>query len=156
TNGALVYSPSTTATQGMTISDNPATHRYTFSNSHEGITLVGNFISPSGSGTSTVSFGDGNISSITVNMSNQDAFVNIEQTLASAPLTVNLGSGTDFVEIGSGAHNLNNIQGSITIHFGLGTDTVDVHDELNSGNQTFTMTDSSVTRSGSALITYGH
>src|SRR5262249_54572688 len=36
TNGALAYSPSTTLAQGMRVSDNPATHRYTFYNTAEG------------------------------------------------------------------------------------------------------------------------
>src|SRR5262249_52633622 len=66
--------------------------------------------------------------------------VNIQQTLASAPLTVNLRTGGGQVEFGSSAHNLNVIQGAVTINSGLGTDTVNVHDEANPGNQTFTMT----------------
>jgi hypothetical protein len=156
-NGALVYVPSTTLAQAMNISDDPATQRYTFYDTAEGITLGGNFISPSGSGTNTVSFGDGNISSITVYMSNTAFFaLNIEQTLASAPLTVNMGTGDDTVRVSPFAQNLDNIQGAISVHYGTGTDTVDVHDQANSADQTFTMTDSSVSRTGSALISYGY
>jgi hypothetical protein len=155
-NGGLVYVPSTTLAQGMSISDNSATHRYTFSNNAEGITLVGSFVNPSGSGTQTVSFGDGNINSITVNMSTVDFFnLNIEQTLGSAPLTVNMGTGDNTVQISPTAHNLDNILGAVTVHDGSGPDTVEIYDQAKSTPQNYTMAASSVTRPGSAVVTYG-
>src|SRR5262249_14258462 len=72
TNGALVYSPNTFVANSLSMSHNLATHRYTFVDTAEDITLVGTFSSPSGDFTHTVSFGDGNINSITVNMFNQN------------------------------------------------------------------------------------
>ena len=82
-NNALLYAPSGSAANTLTVTDNQSTHRYTFSNVAENITLTGSFISPSGSGTHTVSFGDGNIHFTTVNMSSPYFTVNIEQTLAA-------------------------------------------------------------------------
>jgi hypothetical protein len=152
TNGALVYLPSTGSLHDLTISD--ATHRYTFVDTAENITLVGSFISPSGNGTHAVSFGDGNISSIALNTGNQDFHVNVEQTLAIAPLTVNLGSGFDQVFVSPTARNLNSIQGAITIHGGLGTDYLTVNDQSNAAAQTFSIGAGSLSRSGAAAITY--
>jgi hypothetical protein len=153
--GALVYAPSTSLANTLSISHDPIMPRYTFVDTAENITLLGSFISPSGGGTHTVSFGDSNITSIAINTSNQNFTVNIEQTLASAPLTVNLGSGTDTVNVSPGAHNLINIQGAVTIHYGTGTDRVNVNDQAYSATQTYIMTASSVSRPGAALITYG-
>src|SRR5262245_53098498 len=135
--GALVYTPSTSAGNILSIYDNATTHRYTFVDSNEYITLVGSFISPAGGGTHTVSFGDGNISSIVVNTGNQDFTVEINQTLASAPVTVNLGNGNDNVAVSPATANLNGIQGAITVHTGGGTDTLTVDDEFNTDAQTY-------------------
>jgi hypothetical protein len=154
TGSALVYAPSTFVNNALTISDNPATHRYTFIDTAEDITLVGNFSGPSGDFTHTVSFGDGNISFITVNMFNQDFTVGIEQTLANVPVTVNLGNGNDTVDVSPSARNLNNIQGTIAVHGGLGNDSVYVYDQSNAAAQTFSMVAGSVSRSGAAAIMY--
>jgi acrosin len=155
-NGALTYTPSTSFANSLSISDDSATHRYTFVDTAENISLVGNFLNPSGNFSHSVSFGDGNITSIAVNTFNQDFTVNIEQTLAFVPVTVYLGNGTDTVSVSPVAHNLTNIQGAINVHLGLGTDSLNVDDQSSSGSQTFTMDSSSVRRSGSATITYGN
>jgi hypothetical protein len=153
--GALIYAPSSGFNNTLTISDNPATHRYTFVDATENIALGGSFISPSGNHTHTASFGDGNIGSITVNMFNQEFVVNIENTLVSVPLTVNLGNGADTVDVSPTAHNLNNIGGLITVHTGLGTDSLNVFDQSNGANQDFTLAATSVARFGAAPITFG-
>src|SRR5262249_46211126 len=113
------------------------------------------FISPAGGGTHTVRFGDGNISSIVVNTGNQDFTVEINQTLASAPVTVNLGNGKDNVAVSPATANLNGIQGAITGHTGGGTDTLTVDDEFNTDAQTYILGPSLLSRSGAAPITYG-
>jgi hypothetical protein len=153
--GALVYVPSTSANNTLTISDNPATHRYTFVDTAEVITLVGSFTNPSGNLTHTVSFGDGNIISIAVNMGNQSFNVNIEQTLAGAPVTVNMGAGTDTVNVSPVAHNLDNIRGPITLHAGVGIDSLNVYDNSNPHDQAYTLDAGAVSRSFAGTITYG-
>jgi len=44
TNGALVYTPSTTVSSALTISADPATHHYTLVDTAEDITLVGSLV----------------------------------------------------------------------------------------------------------------
>ena len=153
--GALVYAPSTNTANTVTIYDNAATHRYTFIDEAEYVTLVGIFTNPSGEGTHTVSFGDGSISSIAVNTSNQNFIVEINQTLATAPVTVNLGSGNDTVAVSPTAKNLDNIQGAITVYSGAGTAALTVEDESNTAGQSYTLGPGSVSRSGAAPILYG-
>jgi len=87
----LVYKPSTGATNTLTILDNPATHRFTFVDAAEAVTLVGNFINPAGNGTHTVGFGDGNTCGAVVDVSDQNFTVNVEQTVSGKSIGVNLG-----------------------------------------------------------------
>src|SRR5262249_40915658 len=141
TNGALAYAPDFgVVNTALTLSHNAATHRYTFVDTAEVIVLLGNFISPTGNLSHTVSFGDGNISSIAVNLvGNHSNTVNIEQTLAAAPVTVHLGNGHDTVNVSPSAQNLNTIQGAIAIHGGLGNDRLNVYDNSNGAAQTFSL-----------------
>jgi hypothetical protein len=154
TNGALVYAPTTSIANTVTMSHSAATHRYTFVDTTEAISLLGGFISPSGDDTHTVSFGDGNITSIAVNTGNQDFHVNIEQTLAVAPVTVNLGNGTDVVNISPSASDLGSIQGAIAIHGAQGTAGLGVFDAAIANDENFSIGAGSLTRSGAAPITY--
>jgi hypothetical protein len=160
TNGSLVYRPSTSVANSLTMYHNAATHRYTFLDAAENITLTGNFINPLGNGNYTVSFGDGNIHFITVNMPNQNFTVNIEQTLANAPVTVNELNVNNVVNISPIAKNLNNIQGTVYVYGGqVGTiHSINVYDSSNTAAQTFSMSTSNyvgyVSRSGAATISY--
>jgi hypothetical protein len=153
-NGNVVYAPATNNNNTLSISENPNTQRYTIVDTNENITLQGNFINPSGNGTHTVSFWYGNISWFTVNMANQNFTVNIEQTLSGVPVYVNLGNGTDAVNVSPAAKNLDNIQGAINVHPGTGIDSLYVYDQSNPNGRTFSLGASSLSRSGSAAITY--
>ncbi len=99
-------------------------------------------------------FEPGQISSIVVNTQTGNDTVNVERTLAGIPVTVNLGGGTDIVNVSASARNLGNIQGAVTIHDGAGVDTLNVDDQANAAGATYTMTAGIVQRSGSALINY--
>jgi hypothetical protein len=156
-NGNVVYAPATSVANALSLSYNAATQRYTVVDTNENITLTnsGAFINPSGNGTHTVSFWYGNISWFTVNMGNQNFTVNIEQTVSGRPVYVNLGGGTDAVNISPAAHNLDNIQGAINVQGGIGIDSLNVYDQSNAAAQTFSLGASSLSRSGSAAITYG-
>jgi hypothetical protein len=125
----------------VTLSHNSATRRYTFVDTAETITLVGSFISPSGNGTHTVSFGDGNIPAIEVNGGDQNFTVNIEDTVASAPVAINLGHGNDTVNVSPTAHNLDNIQGAIDIYGPISAPfnvALKIYDQSNGAAHTFT------------------
>jgi hypothetical protein len=155
-HGDLVYTPTFwNGQRSLNLSHSSATHRYTILDTAENITLAGSFISPSGSGTHTVSFGDGNITSLVVKTLDHDFTVNIEQTVASAPVEVDLGRGNEVVNISPAAHNLNNIQGAIYIYYvdpqftGDVNGSVNIYDQANTAAHTFTLdVDGNVSRSG--------
>jgi hypothetical protein len=153
-NGNVVYAPATSVNNSLSISENPATQYYTVVDTNENITLQGPFINPSGNGTHTVSFWYGNIGWFTVNMGNQNFTVNIEQTLGGIPVYVNLGNGTDAVNVSPAAHNLDHIQGAINVQAGAGSDSLNVYDQSNAAAHTFSLGTGSLSRSGAAPITY--
>jgi hypothetical protein len=88
------------------------------------------------------------------------ATVNVESTPANVPVTIDLGSGTQVVNISPTARNLGSIQGNVTVIGGVGYDTLNVDDQANSSAVTYTLNvgpsfnGSSVTRPGSAAIIY--
>jgi hypothetical protein len=153
--GALVYSPSTTNANTLRISFDQVTQRYTIVDAAEGITLIGNFINPSGDYTHTVGFGGGNVNSVTVDMFDQDFTVNLEQTQAGVLTTVNLGNGNDTVNVSPTDENLDDIKGPISIQSGLGTDVLNVLDQSNTTDQAYGMGPASIIRTGCASINYG-
>jgi hypothetical protein len=89
----------------------------------------------------------------TINTGNGNDTVNVEAT--EGPLTVNLGSGTDWVNVSPAANNLDNIQGNVTVHGGTGFDTLQVFDDHHPTGRTYTVTASTITRGGAAVITFG-
>ncbi len=80
-------------------------------------------------------------------------FVNI--LAATRPLTVFLGRRGAEVNVSSTAHNLNTIQGNVTINTSTGSGVINVDDQANtSSGLTYTLTANSVTRTGAALISF--
>jgi hypothetical protein len=96
------------------------------------------------------------LTGITVNATPGDDFVQIDDTVAGTPVTVNLGNGTDIVDIGLADLDLDTIQGPVTVHGGTGSDTLLLRDDYHAGNPTYTITGSSVSRPGSAVISYNN
>src|SRR5262249_8943584 len=96
------------------------------------------------------------LTGITVNAGPGDDFIQIDGTAAGTLVTINLGNGTDQVEIARGGCNLGTIQGPVTVHGGSGTDTLVLEDEYNAASTSYTITGSSVSRPGSAVISYDH
>jgi hypothetical protein len=96
----------------------------------------------------------GSFSSVTVNTRNASDTVNVESTPAGVPLTVNLGSGTDAVNISPTAALLTTVQGDVTVHGGAGIDTLNVYDTANLGGNNYWLTSSSVTRTFAHKVTY--
>jgi hypothetical protein len=89
----------------------------------------------------------------TLNTRNGNDTVNVEAT--KGPLTVNEGSGAVTVNVSPSAHNLNTIQGTVTISGGSGTDTLVLNDASSTANQTYTLTAMSASRTGAADINFG-
>jgi hypothetical protein len=95
------------------------------------------------------------LTGITVNEANGNDTVNIENSAAGVPITVNQGSGTDTINVTPTSRFLDNIQGNLTLNGGLGVDTLNVFDQSDTFPDTYTLTAGSVTRTASALISYG-
>jgi Ca2+-binding RTX toxin-like protein len=84
---------------------------------------------------------------------------NVESTTNFTPVTLLGGNGADRFNISPAARNLNNIRGSVAINFDDGVfaneDVLSINDQNNAAPATYTLTDSQVTRPGSAAIRYG-
>ncbi len=79
--------------------------------------------------------------------------INIESTLNAAPVTIHDSLGHDIISISPNAESLGNIRGRVDIQ-GTGADTLFINDQHNTAASTYTVTDGSVSRNDSAMITY--
>jgi hypothetical protein len=95
----------------------------------------------------------GQISCIVVNTLTGTDTVNIERTLAGVPVTVDLGSGTDTVNISPAAHNLSNIGGAVNVNGGAGTVNLTINDQNSRTRQTYTVNNHTFSRPGSGVVT---
>jgi hypothetical protein len=102
----------------------------------------------------TASFTPGTVTSVDIMTSGSNNTVNIEATAHNVPVNIDLESGTGTVNISPTAKNLGNIQGIVTVTGGNSADVLNINDQNNSAASTYSLTSSSVTRSGSAAITY--
>ncbi len=78
----------------------------------------------------------------------------IESTSAYTPVTVSGGAGNDTFNISPTARDLDNIQGKIAVEGGNGTNALNVFDSNNPNAVTYSVTSSTVTRTGAAPISY--
>ena len=78
----------------------------------------------------------------------------IESTSAYTPVTVTGGAGNDTFNISPTARDLDNIQGNISVGGGGGTNALNVFDSDNPNAVTYSVTSSTVTRTGAAPISY--
>jgi hypothetical protein len=93
------------------------------------------------------------LTGITLNATPGDDVIEIDNTVAGTPVTVNLGDGADSVYITDG--NLDTIQGPVSVHGGSNSaDFFLITDGLSTAETTYTITGSSVSRPGSAVINY--
>jgi hypothetical protein len=82
--------------------------------------------------------------------------VNVQGTFANQHLTINAQPvfSNLTVNIGTLTHNLDTIQGNVTVNGSFGQTTLNILDQNEAANVTWTLTPGSVTRTGSALISY--
>jgi hypothetical protein len=101
-------------------------------------------------------FADAGFSSILIRPGNgTNDVTNLERTIASIPVTVQLGTGTTTVNLSPTAQNLDTLQGAVTVNSGGGTDTLNVNDQANHADQqTYTLTATSLARPGAATVTF--
>ena len=102
--------------------------------------------------TTIVDWGDSNIAALTINGSSRGSTYAINGT--SMPTLLNAGAGNDKFVITPAFENLGHIAGTLSIEGGGGTDSVIVDDQDDTGKDTYTITASSIQRTGSAEITY--
>jgi hypothetical protein len=100
------------------------------------------------------SFADSSFSSDVINTGGENDTVNLETTLAGKPVTVNEGAGNDTVNLSPAAHSLGNIQGNVTVNGGSGANTLQAFDQADPAADTYTLNNGSLTRSGSAAVSY--
>jgi hypothetical protein len=93
------------------------------------------------------------LTGITVAATAGNDVINIEDTAAGVPVTVNLGAGTDEVNLSPTTRNLNGIHGNVIINGQAGTE-LTCNDQGNSMAQTYTVTATTVALSASTLVTY--
>jgi hypothetical protein len=81
--------------------------------------------------------------------------INVEDTYASTPLTINLGSGVEIVNISPSGELLSNIQGTVNV-VGAGKTYLNIFDENYnpSGLNKYTLTDSTFQRPFASTISY--
>jgi acrosin len=102
-----------------------------------------------------------NLSMLTVNGGTGGNTFDVLSTAASAPVTLNTGTGADIVNVGPPAAplasgTLDNIQGPLTIHAQDATvqDMLIFNDQAETVSNTYTLTATTFTRSGIATVTY--
>jgi hypothetical protein len=102
---------------------------------------------------STAQFDPSKITGITVNGLNGDS-ITIEQTGAEAPVTVNLGSGSERVDISPRAKDLSRIEGNVSIKGGSGKYALQLDDSQGSSllYTTYTLTAGQLTRVGNNIV----
>jgi len=79
---------------------------------------------------------------------------NIESTASGTPVFIEGGAGNDTFNVSPKSENLNTIQGNVSVVGGLGTNSLIVYDQAYTGTTDYSVTSSTVTRSGAATITY--
>jgi hypothetical protein len=81
--------------------------------------------------------------------------INIEDTVAGIPVSVDGGDGNDTVNISPVAHNLNHIQANVTANGGAGLDAINVYDQAYTGSGTYTLgSGPTLSRTGAATIAF--
>jgi hypothetical protein len=80
---------------------------------------------------------------------------NIVGTSTNNPVTINAGTGNHAFVVSPAAQNLDAIQGALSLLGTTGANTLVVNDQNNTRADSYTLKDSSVSRTNSALITFG-
>jgi hypothetical protein len=94
-------------------------------------------------------FDPGVIKAVNVFTGNGNDIVNVQRTLAGVPTTINLGSGTDIVNVGL----FNRLQhaGTVVVNGQGGNDALNINDRSTDTFQTYTITRNSVSRTGGGV-----
>ena len=91
---------------------------------------------------------------LTLNGSSGADTYNVVSTAAGTPVTLNGGNGNDTFNVSPTAQNLDSIQGALSLFGGGGTDSVILNDQAKAGDTTYSLTSTTVNRTGAAQISY--
>jgi hypothetical protein len=81
--------------------------------------------------------------------------INIEDTIAGVPVSVDGGDGNDTVNISPVARNLSHIQANVTANGGAGLDAINIYDQAYAGSGTYTLgSGPNLSRTGLATIAF--
>jgi hypothetical protein len=94
------------------------------------------------------------VSSILVTTGAGTDTVNIEKTVSGSSVAVSLGVGNATVNLSPTAKALNTLAGAITVKGGSGADSLNLFDQGLRSSQTYTVTDTTMTRSGIPRLAY--
>src|SRR5262249_34671392 len=93
-----------------------------------------------------------NCEGLALNTSSGANVVNLNSDAAGTPVTLNGGNGNDLFNLGIGS--LDALPAAVSVNGGGGTDVVHVYDQLNSFSDTYTITNTSLTRVVFGGLTY--
>jgi hypothetical protein len=78
----------------------------------------------------------------------------VQATQAGVPLTIDLGAGDDAVHVGDATHPLDAILGPLAVQGQAGSNTLTIEDQATASAQTYTLTGTTLTRSGAAPVSF--
>ncbi len=105
-------------------------------------------------GAATISYGS-NVADMNLYGGSGNDTYNIESTASGTAAQVEGGKGNDTFNVSPTARSLANIQGALTVVGGAGSNTVNVDDQNNAASDTYSLTSTTVSRTGAATISYG-
>jgi ELWxxDGT repeat protein len=104
--------------------------------------------------TGAVTVSPAGVENLIINAGSGSNPINVTGTAAGTAVTVNGGGGNDTINVGNG-NTLDGIQGALTVNGQAGTNRLNVNDQSAAGAQTYTLSATTLVRSGAAAITYG-
>src|SRR5262249_17766777 len=104
-------------------------------------------------GAATVAF-DSNVQGLTLQGGSGNDTYNIESTSSSTPVAITTGAGANTLNVSPTARSLGTIQGNLSVSGGIGGNALVLDDQANSADSTYSLVGSTVSRTGSATISY--
>ncbi|WP_428940356.1 beta strand repeat-containing protein [Fontivita pretiosa] len=92
---------------------------------------------------------------ITINASAQANNYEIGSTLPATPVVINGGAGNESFNVGTPGDDVGGVDGALTLNGNGGTDTLNYNDSANAAATTYTLTATTIDRTGAATTTYG-
>ena len=96
------------------------------------------------------------LTGIVVNAGAGDDSIYVRSTPAGVPMTVNGQAGNDTIRVGSAANSLDDMLGPLTVNGGTGVNVLNVNDQGDATANTYSVTNTGVTRNGGVSISLRH